>query len=68
MTTTGTSAASSVAHSSTRCQRGPGAQRGRGGGVDDRPVGQRVRERDPELDEVRAGLGVGVARSRRAVD
>ena len=43
-------------------RRRPGAQRGRPRGVDDRAVGQRVAEREAELDEVGAAVGVGLAR------
>ena len=49
-----------------RARRGrrPGAQRRGAGGVDHRAVGERVRERDAELDQVGAGVGVGEADPR----
>ena len=43
-------------------------ERGGAGGVDDGAVGERVGERHPELDEVGAAVGVGLADAQRRLE
>ena len=54
-----------LAHAEHPVRGGSRGERARGGVVDHRPVGQRIREGDPELDQVGAGRGGRLARRQR---
>ena len=65
MSTTGTRRASASPTSSTPSSVAPAFSAAVPGGVDHRPVGERVGVRDAELDEVGAVGGVGLADRQR---
>ena len=65
MSTTGTRSAIAAPASSTSWTVAPASSAVVRRGVDDRPVGERVGERDAELHEVGAAVGVGLADRHR---
>ena len=67
MSTTGTRSASARADLEHAVEVAPARSARVAGGVDHRAVGQRVGERHAELDEVGAGVGVGLADRAREV-
>ena len=68
MSTTGTRSAIRRPASITAGSVVPGGERARAGGLDDRAVGERVRERHAELDEVGARVRAGLADADRPLD